>query len=135
MFLLGKTRNLDPLALAALLAPVLAGAVVLLATLLWGRRGLTAAGLGALVSIVNLWVLSRLSARAARRAVAEGGGQAAASGLQAALSAKTAVMLGVVGLLVGGVGAGLDPAPFAMGLLVSVFALLLAGLSGAAALR
>jgi hypothetical protein len=132
MFLLSKTRNLEVLALAALLAPLLAGGVVLLAALVWGRPGLTAAGLGALVSVANLWVLGRLSARAARRAAADGGGEAAVSGLQAALGAKTAVLLGLVAFLVGGAGARLEPVPFALGLLVSVLALLLAGLSAAA---
>jgi hypothetical protein len=130
MFLLSKIQNLDPLARAALLAPPLGGAAVLLATTVWGRTGLIAAGLGALVSVANLWVLGRLSARAARRAAAEGAGGAAASGLQAALSAKTAVLLVVVALLMGGAGAGLAPAPFVMGLLVSVLALLAAGLAG-----
>ena len=136
MFPRSKIQNLEPLALAAVLAPVLAGAAVLLATVLWGRAGLIAAGLGALVSVTNLWVLGRLSARAARRAAQPGvGGVAAASGLQAALGAKTAILLVVVVLLMGGAGAALQPAPFVMGLLVSVAALLGAGLAGAGAMR
>jgi hypothetical protein len=131
MFLRSKIQNLEPLALAALLAPLLGGAAVLLAAALWGRAGVIAAGLGALVSVANLWVLGRLSARAARRAAAEGGGGAAAIGLQAALSAKTVVLLVLVASLVGGAGGGLDPAPFVLGLLVSVVALLAAGLLSA----
>jgi hypothetical protein len=137
MFPRSKSPDRDPLTLAARLGLGVAALVVLAAAGLWGRPGVLAAAVGSLVSIVNLAALAWLSARAARRAAAqadgESGGAAAASGLQAALSAKTALLLVVVGLLVGGAGGGLHPAALAMGLLVSVFALLLAsGLSAAA---
>jgi hypothetical protein len=64
--------------------------------------------------------------------VAVTGAGAAASGLQAALAAKTVVLLTVVALLSGSVGAGRLSTPFGLGLLVSVFALILAGLVAAA---
>jgi hypothetical protein len=122
-----KTPNREPLAVAGLFAIGLAGAAVVGAGLHWGRPGVSAAGQGALLSLINLFALERLASRAARRATLVGGG-AAAAGLQAALSAKTAILLVAIILVARGGAAGPTLLPFALGLMVSVFALLLAAL-------
>jgi hypothetical protein len=122
-----ETPRREPLALAGLLAIGLAGAVTVAAGLQWGRSGVVAAGQGALISLINLFALERLASRAARRALELGGG-AAAAGLQAALGAKTALLLLVIVLVARAQAVGPSLLPFALGLMVSVFALLSAAL-------
>jgi hypothetical protein len=125
------------LVVARPLAFVLAAGVVLAGGLGWGRPGLLAAFMGASLSLVNIWVLARLGARAAERALVDGPVQAA-SGLQAALGGKTVVLLVTVALVArvieaGNVTAGGTPMlPFALGLLVTVVALVIAGLAASA---
>jgi hypothetical protein len=120
------TASREPLALAGLLAVGLAAAVVLGSGLVWGRSGAVAAGQGGLLSLLNLFALERLASRAVRRAqLGEG---AAAAGLQAALSAKTTLLLLVVALVARAGAGGATLLPFALGLMVTVFALLAAGL-------
>jgi len=122
-----ETRSPDPLALAPLLALGLAAVVIAGAGLRWGPSGTLAAICGSSLSVINVLILHRMATRAARQAAAGGPGPAA-SGLQAALAVKTVVLLSIVALLSGSVGAGRLSLPFGLGLLVSVFALILAGL-------
>ena len=127
---LPTSRDLEPLVLARPLAVLLAAVVIAASGLAWGPGGTLAAVVGSVLSLINVFVLERLGARAAQQAVAGGPGQAA-SGLHAALVAKTVVLLTIVALLAGTVGAGRLSTPFGLGLLVSVFALILAGLLAA----
>jgi hypothetical protein len=132
--------NLGPesltLVMARPLALVMAAGVVLAGGLGWGRAGMLAAFLGASLSLVNIWVLTRLGARAAARALVDGPVQAA-SGLQAALGGKTVALLVTVAVVAqtidaGKAGGGVPMLPFALGLLVTVVALVVAGLAASA---
>jgi hypothetical protein len=116
---------IDPLALAPGLALVTSGGVMILAAFGWGAAGLRAAVVGVLLSLVNVWALHRFSRRAAAQA-ASGGPNTAMVQLTAALGAKTALLFTAVWLLTR--TAHLDALPFGLGLLVSVFSLLGAGL-------
>lgn len=131
---LPKIRLLEPLVLARPLALILSLGLVGLAAAFWGRREALAAAMGAGLSFINVWVLGRLANRAARQALAQGP-ESAGGNLQAALGAKTIVLLFTVALVAGVGGAGLPAVPFGLGLLVTSFALLLAGLTAAAAAR
>jgi hypothetical protein len=126
-----ETRSPDPLALARPLALGLAAVVIAGAGLRWGPAGTLAAACGSALSVINVLILHRMAGRAARQA-ADGVPGPAASGLQAGLAVKTVVLLSIVALLSGSVGAGRLSLPFGLGLLVSVFALILAGLMAAA---
>jgi hypothetical protein len=130
MLLRNKTRNSEALALAGPFSVVVGGAAVLAGALIWGRPGMVAAAWGTALSLVNVWVLARLGARAARRAAAEGDPGAAAAGLQSALGAKSVILIVMIALFTLRGGSSLHPAPLALGLLVSVVALVLAGLLG-----
>jgi hypothetical protein len=125
-----EPRSIDPLARARGLAVVGSGAVLVLAAFVWGRPGLVAAAFGAGLSVVNAWALARLANRAAARAAAQAPHTATVQ-LTAALGAKTAVLLIAVWVLTH--SGKLALVPFAMGLLVSVVALLGAGLWAALA--
>ena len=120
----------EPLALARPLALLIGAAVVAWAGIGWGPPGTLAAGIGVVISLANVWVLERLGARAVREVAEPDAATAtkAAVRLQAALAGKTIVLLALVALAakVGLTGATLTP--FTLGLLVSVFALLAAGL-------
>ena len=125
-------RPLEPLTLARPLALGLAVVVTVSAGLAWGQSGTLAALCGSALSLVNVTVLQRMAVRAVRQVAVTGAAGTVASGLQAALAAKTVVLLTVVALLSGSVGHGRLSTPFGLGLLVSVFALILAGLVAAA---
>lgn len=125
-------RPLEPLALARPLALGLAAVVTVSAGLAWGMSGTLAALCGSALSLINVTVLHRMALKAVQQVAATGVVGTAASGLQAALAAKTVVLLTVVALLAGSVGQGRLSTPFGLGLLVSVFALILAGLIAAA---
>lgn len=107
------------------LSIVVGGAVVLLSALTWGPSGLVAAGVGASLSVVNVFVLTRFSRQAVEVAAA-GGPQTAIGRLTAALGAKTLVLLTIVWVLCK--SAHLRVLPLALGLLVTAFCLLGAGL-------
>jgi hypothetical protein len=123
------------LTVARPLALVLAAGVVLAGGLGWGRPGLVAAFMGASLSLINLWVLARLGARAAERVLVDGPAQAT-SGLQAALGGKTVALLVAVALIAqileAGQGHGVPMLPFALGLLVTVATLVIAALAASA---
>jgi hypothetical protein len=118
------------LALARPVAVVLGAAVVALGGIGWGRTGITAALIGVLLSLGNVWLLHRLGTRAIRAAGDSDVGQAtqAAVGLQVALAAKTVILLALVALLASRGAIARSTTPFALGLLVTAFALLAAGL-------
>jgi hypothetical protein len=118
-------RTADPLARAGGLAIVVGGAVLVAGALGWGRAGLVAAALGTALSMLNVWALRRFAVQAIAN-VALTGPSAASAQLTSALGAKTVVLLAMVWLVAR--GGSLAMAPFALGLLVSVFALLGAGL-------
>jgi hypothetical protein len=114
----------DP-ALARGLAIVVGGAVVVLSALAWGMPGLRAAATGAALSIVNVFVLTRF-ARQAMEVAAAGGPNTAIVRLTSVLGAKTIVLLTVVWVICK--STNLRVLPLALGLLVTVFCLLAAGL-------
>ncbi len=114
----------DP-ALARGLAIVVGGAVVMLSALAWGMPGLRAAATGAALSIVNVFVLTRF-ARQAMEVAAAGGPNTAIVRLTSVLGAKTIVLLTVVWVICK--STNLRVLPLALGLLVTVFCLLAAGL-------
>ncbi|HEY0706902.1 MAG TPA: hypothetical protein VGG33_08900 [Polyangia bacterium] len=129
--LLPRINNLEPLALARPLAVLFGAIVVAWAGLVWGPSGTLAAGIGSLLSIGNVWFLARVGARAMREAGAEPSavtGTYAASRLHLALGAKTIILLALVAVLSQQGWASLAMTPFALGLLVTVFALIAAGL-------
>jgi len=114
--LLGRARGL---------AVVTGGGVMTASALAWGVAGLEAAAVGAALSVVNVWALTRFAQSAVLQAAA-GGPSTAIVRLTSALGAKTALFLTVVWLI--GKNAHLQLLPFTLGLLVSVFCLLGAGL-------
>jgi hypothetical protein len=101
-------------------AIVAGGAVIAAAALVWGRAGLIAATAGTVLSVVNVWVLTRLARQAVAHAAAGAGG--ASAPLTAALTAKTAGLFGIVWVLTR--SGRIEATPFVLGLLVSAFAFL-----------
>jgi hypothetical protein len=114
----------EPLARARGIAVVGGVFVLAMSALLWGRRGLVSAAAGSLLSLANVWTLERFARRAVERAAVVGGG--VAGPLSAALSAKTVVLLTTSWVLIR--TGRLETLPFGLGFLVSIFALLGAGL-------
>jgi hypothetical protein len=107
------------------LSLVVGGAVVVLSALAWGKPGLEAAAVGALLSIINVFVLTRF-ARQAVAVAGAGGPNTAIVRLTSALGAKTIVLLTIVWVVCK--TTMLLVLPLALGLLVTVFCLLGAGL-------
>jgi hypothetical protein len=122
-----KTTNstIDLEARARGLAIVVGGAVVVLSALAWGKPGLEAASVGSLLSVINVFVLTRF-ARQAVVVAAAGGPNTAIVRLTSALGAKTIVLLTIVWVVCK--TTTLLVLPLALGLLVTVFCLLGAGL-------
>jgi hypothetical protein len=98
--------------------------VTVLSGLVWGRSGAVAAGVGALLACINLWVIRRLAGRAVRRAVAGDNGQAA--WLIAALSAKMMILFALVWVALRIYNLAL--VPFAIGISVLPISLVFSGL-------
>ena len=107
------------------LAIVVGGAVVLLSALAWGKPGLVAAAVGSALSVANVWLLTRF-ARQAMDVAADGGPNTAIVRLTSTLGIKTIVLLTIVWVLTK--STSLRVLPLALGLLVTVFCLLGAGL-------
>ena len=120
-----QTPTTDLEARARGLAIVVGGGVVALSALAWGTPGLVAAAVGAALSVVNVFVLTRFT-RQAMAVAAAGGPNTAIVRLTSALGAKTIVLLTVVWALCK--TTHLRLLPLALGLLVTVFCLLGAGL-------
>ena len=120
------------LALARPLAVVIGGGVLAAGGIGWGQGGTIAAAVGVLLSLGNVWFLHRMGTRAMRTAGDSPGdaGPAtqAAVGLQVALAAKTVILLTLVALLANRGAIARHTTPFTLGILVTVFALLAAGL-------
>jgi hypothetical protein len=107
------------------LSIVVGGAVVVASALAWGTKGLVAAAVGSALSVINVFVLTRFAQKAVAVAAA-GGPNTAIVRLTSALGAKTIVLLTVVWALCK--TSRLALLPLALGLLVTVFCLLAAGL-------
>jgi len=103
---------------------IMAIAVTAMSGLAWGRPGVVAAAVGALLACSNLWVLRRIGARAIARAAA--GDRSQASWLMAALGAKMLVLFGLVWLCIRVYNLAL--VPFAIGISVLPISLVFAGL-------
>lgn len=103
---------------------ILAVAVTALVGLGWGREGVLAGGVGALLACINLWVIRRLAARAVARASA--GDKAQASWLMAALGAKMLILFGLVWICLRVYNLAL--VPFAIGISVLPISLVFTGL-------
>jgi hypothetical protein len=119
------TDTTDLEARARGLAIVVGGAVVALSALAWGTPGLVAAAIGASLSVINTFLLTRFASQAVAVAAA-GGPNTAIVRLTSALGAKTIVLLAIVWLLCK--SPRVHILPLALGLLVTVFCLLGAGL-------
>jgi len=102
----------------------LAVAVTVLVGLGWGRAGVLAGGVGALLACTNLWVIRRLAAKAVARAAA--GDKAQVSWLMAALGAKMLILFGLVWLCIRVYNLAL--VPFAIGISVLPISLVFTGL-------
>jgi hypothetical protein len=102
----------------------LAVVVTVLVGLGWGRAGVLAGGIGALLACSNLWVIRRLAARAVLRAAA--GDKAQVSWLMAALGAKMLILFGLVWLCIRVYNLAL--VPFAIGISVLPISLVFTGL-------
>ena len=119
------TDTIDLEARARGLAIVFAGAVVTASALAWGRPGLVAAAIGSVLSVINVFVLTRF-ARQAMSLAADGAPNTAIVRLTSVLGAKTVVLLTLVWAITK--STNLRQLPLALGLLVTVFCLLGAGL-------
>ncbi|HET6149123.1 MAG TPA: ATP synthase subunit I [Polyangia bacterium] len=106
---------------------VLGAALTAVAGLLWGAGGMLAAGVGAALACLNFWAIARLGRRAVRRVEAGvGGGPAVA--LAIGLVLKMTALFALVWVAVRVIK--LQALPFALGMSVFVFSILLVGLGG-----
>jgi hypothetical protein len=119
------THTADLEARARGLAIVVGGAVVVVSAIAWGMPGLVAAAVGATLSIINVFVLTRFASRAVAIAAA-GGPNTAIVRLTSALGLKTIALLAIVWAVCK--TSHLALLPLALGLLVTVICLLGAGL-------
>ncbi len=103
---------------------ILGAAVTAVAGLIWGAHGMLAAGVGAALACVNFLAITRLGRRAVRRV--ETGGSAQGIALAAGLLLKMTALFALVWVAVRVVK--LQALPFAMGMSVFVFSILLVGL-------
>jgi hypothetical protein len=117
------TANLA--AFARGLSIVVGGVVVTASALAWGLPGLRAAGVGTLISVLNVFLLTRF-ARQAISAAETGDASEAAGRLNGALGFKTIGLLAAVWCL--SRLTHLETLPLALGLLVTAFCLVAAGL-------
>jgi len=93
--------------------------------LLWGARGMLAAGAGAALSVANFWALRRLGARAVAR-VEAGATTGQALLLVASLAGKMMLLFALVWVAIRRIG--LPVLPFTLGLSAFVASALLGGL-------
>ena len=98
--------------------------VTVLSGLVWGESGAVAAGTGASLACINLWVIRRLAGRAVLRAAAGEEGQAV--WLIAALSAKMMILFALVWIAIRIYNLAL--VPFAIGISVLPISLVFSGL-------
>ena len=119
-----KTHALDKISRVNL---VLGAAMTALGGLIWGAGGMLAAGVGALVACVNFWAITRLGRRAVNR-VEAGASNGQAVALAIGLIVKMTILFALVWLAVRVIK--LQALPFALGISVFVFSILLVGLGG-----
>jgi hypothetical protein len=115
----------DPLKKISRANLVLGAAMTALAGLIWGAGGMLAAGVGAALACLNFWAIGRLGRRAVRRVEAgasSGQALALAAGLILKMTALFALVWVAVRLF------RLPALPFALGMSVFVFSILLVGL-------
>jgi hypothetical protein len=98
--------------------------VTVLSGVVWGQTGAVAAGAGALLACLNLWVIRRTAGRAVVRAAAGDTGQA--SWLLAVLGIKMMVLFALVWVAIRVYTLAL--VPFAMGISVLPISLVFSGL-------
>jgi len=98
--------------------------VTALSGLVWGKSGAVAAGTGAFLACLNLYVIRRLAGRAVRRAAA--GDKRQASWLLAALGAKMLILFALVWVAIRIYNLAL--VPFAIGISVLPISLVFSGL-------
>ncbi len=118
-----KTDALDKITRANL---VLGAAVTAVAGLLWGAHGMLAAGVGAALACLNFVAITRLGRRAVRRVETAGGGSGQGLALAAGLLVKMTALFAMVWVAVRILK--LQVLPFALGMSVFVFSILLVGL-------
>jgi hypothetical protein len=118
-----KTDALDKITRANL---VLGAAVTAVAGLLWGAHGMLAAGVGAALACLNFLAITRLGRRAVRRVEGGGGGSGQGLALAAGLLLKMTALFAMVWVAVRILK--LEVLPFALGMSVFVFSILLVGL-------
>jgi ATP synthase I chain len=115
----------DPLKKIARANLVLGVAITALAGVLWGGAGMLGAGVGAALACLNFWAIGRLGRRAVSR-VEVGATNGQAFALAAGLLIKMTALFALVWVAVRVVK--LPALPFAMGMSVFVFSILLVGL-------
>lgn len=118
-----KTDSLDKITRANL---VLGAAVTAVSGLLWGAHGMLAAGVGAALACLNFAAITRLGRRAVRRVEGGGGGAGQGLALAAGLLLKMTALFAMVWVAVRILK--LQVMPFALGMSVFVFSILLVGL-------
>ena len=116
------SHSLDKISRANL---VLGAALTAASGLLWGAGGMLAAGVGAALACLNFWAIARLGRRAVRRVEAGVGGGTAVA-LAVGLVLKMTVLFALVWVAVRVIK--LQALPFALGISVFVFSILLVGL-------
>jgi hypothetical protein len=119
-------HSLDKISRANL---VLGAALTAVSGLLWGAGGMLAAGVGAALACLNFWAIARLGRRAVRRVEAGVGGGTAVA-LAIGLVLKMTLLFALVWVAVRVIK--LQALPFALGISVFVFSILLVGLGGKA---
>ena len=119
-----KTHALDKISRANL---VLGAAMTAVAGLLWGAGGMLAASVGAALACLNFWGITRLGRRAVRR-VEAGANSGEAVALAVGLVIKMSLLFALVWVAVRVIK--LQALPFALGISVFVFSILLVGLGG-----
>ena len=102
------------------------------AGLVWGGRGMLAAGFGATLAIANFWAVRRLGVRAVLRVMA-GESPRQAVALVAGLTFKMALLCAVVWFAIRRLD--LPVVPFALGLSAFVFSILTVGLFSQSSLQ
>lgn len=116
----------DPLKKIARANVVLGVAITAVAGLIWGASGTLGAGVGAALACLNFWAIGRLGRRAVQRVeagVTSGPAFALAAGLLLKMTALFAMVWVAVRVI------KLQALPFALGMSVFVFSILLVGLS------
>jgi ATP synthase I chain len=117
----------DPLKKISRANLVLGAAITAVAGPIWGAPGMLGAGVGAALACLNFFAIGRLGRRAVRR-VEAGASSGQALALAAGLIIKMTALFALVWVAVRVIK--LPALPFALGMSVFVFSILLVGLGG-----